>query len=48
MALGQHYEDPDVILVGEMRDTETIATAITATKPDILFGNLHTQMRHRQ
>ncbi|MFQ9032807.1 MAG: ATPase, T2SS/T4P/T4SS family [Waltera sp.] len=30
-------EDPDVILVGEMRDLETISTAITAQRQAILF-----------
>ncbi|MDR2635201.1 MAG: type IV pilus twitching motility protein PilT [Campylobacteraceae bacterium] len=36
-------EDPDVILVGEMRDKETISTAITAAETGhIVFGTLHT------
>ena len=36
-------EDPDVILVGEMRDLETIALAITAAETGHLaFGTLHT------
>ena len=36
-------EDPDVILVGEMRDTETIATAITAAETGhLIFSTLHT------
>ncbi|MDO7788642.1 type IV pilus twitching motility protein PilT [Desulforamulus aquiferis] len=36
-------EDPDVILVGEMRDAETIATAITAAETGhLVFGTLHT------
>lgn len=36
-------EDPDVILVGEMRDTETIATAITAAETGhLVFATLHT------
>ncbi len=36
-------EDPDVILVGEMRDLETIALAITLAETGILvFGTLHT------
>jgi len=35
---------PDVILVGEMRDTETISLAITAAETGHLcFGTLHTQ-----
>ncbi len=36
-------EDPDVILVGEMRDAETIALAITAAETGhLVFGTLHT------
>ena len=36
-------QDPDVILVGEMRDLETIQTAITAAETGILFlVRLHT------
>jgi len=36
-------EDPDVILVGEMRDLETIATAITAAETGhLVFSSLHT------
>jgi twitching motility protein PilT len=36
-------EDPNVILVGEMRDLETIALAVTAAETGILvFGTLHT------
>jgi twitching motility protein PilT len=36
-------EDPDVILVGEMRDLETISMALTAAeKGTIVFGTLHT------
>jgi len=36
-------EDPDVILVGEMRDTETIALAVTAAETGLLvMGTLHT------
>jgi len=36
-------EDPDVILIGEMRDKETIAAAITAAETGhIVFGTLHT------
>jgi twitching motility protein PilT len=35
--------DPDVILVGEMRDLETIAAAITAAETGhVVFGTLHT------
>src|SRR5205809_2713523 len=37
-------QDPDVILVGEMRDLETIATALTAAETGhLVFGTLHTQ-----
>ncbi len=36
-------EDPDVILVGEMRDLETIQLAITAAETGhLVFGTLHT------
>ena len=36
-------EDPDVILVGEMRDLETISLAITASETGhLVFGTLHT------
>lgn len=36
-------EDPDVILVGEMRDLETIQLAITAAETGhVVFGTLHT------
>jgi twitching motility protein PilT len=36
-------EDPDVILVGEMRDTETISLALTASEVGLLvLGTLHT------
>jgi len=36
-------EDPDIILVGEMRDKETIGAAITAAETGhIVFGTLHT------
>lgn len=36
-------EDPDVILVGEMRDTETIATALTAAETGhLVLATLHT------
>jgi len=37
-------EDPDVILVGEMRDIETMSTALTAAETDhLVFATLHTQ-----
>ena len=36
-------EDPDVILVGEMRDLDTIATALTAAETGhLVFATLHT------
>jgi twitching motility protein PilT len=36
-------QDPDVILVGEMRDLETIEAAITAAETGhVVFGTLHT------
>jgi twitching motility protein PilT len=36
-------QDPDVILVGEMRDLDTIAAAITAAETGhLVFGTLHT------
>ena len=35
--------DPDVVLVGEMRDLETIDAAITAAETGhLVFGTLHT------
>lgn len=37
-------QDPDIILVGEMRDPETISIAITAAETGhLVFGTLHTQ-----
>lgn len=36
-------QDPDVILVGEMRDIETISAAVTAAETGhLVFGTLHT------
>lgn len=36
-------EDPDIILIGEMRDHETIETALTAAETGhLVFGTLHT------
>ena len=36
-------EDPDIILVGEMRDHETISLALTAAETGhLVFGTLHT------
>jgi twitching motility protein PilT len=40
---GALREDPDVILVGEMRDLETIQLAVTAAETGhLVFGTLHT------
>jgi twitching motility protein PilT len=37
-------QDPDVILVGELRDLETISIALTAAETGhLVFGTLHTQ-----
>ncbi|MCL6629274.1 MAG: type IV pilus twitching motility protein PilT [Armatimonadetes bacterium] len=37
-------EDPDVVLIGEMRDLETIASALTlAETGHLVFGTLHTR-----
>jgi len=37
-------QDPDVILIGEMRDTESAAVALTAAETGhLVFGTLHTQ-----
>jgi twitching motility protein PilT len=37
-------QDPDVILLGEMRDLETISTALTAAETGhLVFATLHTQ-----
>lgn len=36
-------EDPDIILIGELRDLETIETALTAAETGhLVFGTLHT------
>ena len=36
-------EDPDVVLVGEMRDYETIASALTVAETGhLVFATLHT------
>lgn len=41
-------EDPDVILVGEMRDRETIGLALTAAETGhLVFGTLHTNSAHK-
>lgn len=44
MALRDSFrQDPDVIMLGEMRDPETISTAITAAETGhLIFGTLHT------
>ena len=37
-------QDPDIIMVGEMRDLETISVALTAAETGhLVFGTLHTQ-----
>jgi twitching motility protein PilT len=42
-------QDPDVILVGEMRDLETIEAAISAAETGhLVFGTLHTTARRRR
>ncbi len=42
-------QDPDVILVGEMRDLETISTALTAAETGhLVFATLHTQSTRRR
>jgi twitching motility protein PilT len=41
---GALREDPDIILIGEMRDLETIELALTAASTGhLVFGTLHTQ-----
>jgi twitching motility protein PilT len=41
---GALRQDPDVILLGEMRDLETVSTAITAAETGhLVFATLHTQ-----
>ena len=43
---GALREDPDIILVGEMRDLETIELALTAASTGhLVFGTLHTHER---
>jgi twitching motility protein PilT len=40
---GALREDPDVIMIGEMRDLETVSLAITASETGhLVFGTLHT------
>ena len=45
---GALREDPDIILVGEMRDLETVAIATAAETGHLVFGTLHTQRRPRR
>jgi twitching motility protein PilT len=41
---GALRQDPDVVLLGEMRDLETIATALTAAETGhLVFATVHTQ-----
>jgi len=41
-------EDPDIMLVGELRDLETIALALTAAETGhLVFGTLHTNSAHK-
>ena len=41
---GALREDPDIVLVGELRDLETIELALTAASTGhLVFGTLHTQ-----
>ncbi|NCG08064.1 MAG: PilT/PilU family type 4a pilus ATPase [Verrucomicrobia bacterium] len=45
---GALRQDPDVILVGEMRDLETIEAAVTAAETGhLVFGTLHTTVAAR-
>ena len=45
---GSLREDPDVIMVGEMRDLETVALAITASETGhLVLGTLHTSNASR-
>ena len=42
-------EDPDIILVGELRDLETIRLAMTAAETGhLVFGTLHTNSATKQ
>jgi len=41
-------QDPDIILIGEMRDRETISLALTAAETGhLVFGTLHTNSAHK-
>ncbi len=45
---GSLREDPDVIMVGEMRDLETVSLAITASETGhLVLGTLHTSSASR-
>ena len=45
---GALREDPDIILVGELRDLETISLAIEAASTGhLVFGTLHTSSAHK-
>jgi twitching motility protein PilT len=45
---GALREDPDIILVGEMRDLETISLAVeAATTGHLVFSTLHTSSAHK-
>ena len=40
-------EDPDIVLVGEMRDLDTVAIAIETAERSSVFASLHTNTRRR-
>ena len=45
---GALREDPDIILVGELRDLETISLAVEAASTGhLVFGTLHTSSAHK-
>jgi len=45
---GALREDPDIIMVGEMRDLETISLAVEAASTGhLVFGTLHTTSAHK-
>jgi len=45
---GAMRQDPDVILMGELRDLETVASAMTAAQTGhLVFGTLHTTDAHQ-
>ena len=42
-------QDPDVILIGEMRDEETVQTALSAAETGhLVLSTLHTSTRRRR